>query len=96
MGGGLISGEYIRLRADCEGWEEVGEGVEHSDDEEAGERHKVETQLLKLKEEAIEALPERLRVMALEIDLKPLLEDRLMATLTPPIQGYGEKAKEAA
>lgn len=60
------------------------------------ERQKVETQLLKLKKEAIEALPEGLRAKALEIDLKPLPEDRLMATLTPPIEGYGEKVKEAA
>ncbi|CAK9186530.1 unnamed protein product [Ilex paraguariensis] len=59
-------------------------------------RQKAETTLLTLKKEAIEALPEHLKAAALVPDLAPFPANRFMATLTPPIEGYIEKIKEAA
>ncbi|GAB2217405.1 hypothetical protein Droror1_Dr00000587 [Drosera rotundifolia] len=59
-------------------------------------RQKAETGLLRMKKEAIEALPEKLREAALVPDLAPFPATRFMATLTPPIEGYLEKIKEAA
>ncbi|KAL5998515.1 hypothetical protein ACLOJK_009458 [Asimina triloba] len=60
-------------------------------------RQAAESTLLRLKKEAIEALPEgRLREAALVPDLAPFPKERFMATLTPPIEGYVEKIKEAA
>ncbi|GAA0145949.1 ribosomal protein [Lithospermum erythrorhizon] len=59
-------------------------------------RQAAETTLLKLKKEAIEALPEHLKAAALVPDLTPFPANRFMATLTPPIEGYIEKVKEAA
>ena len=52
-----------------------------------------------MKKEAIEALPEGLKEDALMPDLAPfkqMPENRFMATLTPPIEGYIEKINEAA
>ncbi|MED6217975.1 hypothetical protein PIB30_022732 [Stylosanthes scabra] len=60
------------------------------------ERQAKETTLLRLKKEAIEALPEGLREAALVPDLAPFPVNRFMATLTPPIEGYMEKVREAA
>ncbi|XP_057981553.1 uncharacterized protein LOC131166925 [Malania oleifera] len=63
-------------------------------------RHRVrqaaESTLLRLKKEAIEALPEHLKAAALVPDLTPFPANRFMATLTPPIEGYIDKVKEAA
>ncbi|CAA0830654.1 copper ion binding [Striga hermonthica] len=59
-------------------------------------RQAAETNLLRLKKEAIEALPEDLRAAALVPDLSPFPVNRFMATLTPPIEGYIEKIDEAA
>lgn len=58
-------------------------------------RQAAETTLLRLKKEAIEALPEKLREAALVPDFSPFPANRYMATLTPPIEGYSEKIKEA-
>ncbi|KAF5451699.1 hypothetical protein F2P56_026784 [Juglans regia] len=59
-------------------------------------RQAAESNLLRLKKEAIEALPEDLRAAALVPDLTPFPANRFMATLTPPIEGYIDKVKEAA
>ena len=59
-------------------------------------RQKAEADFLKLKKEAIEALPEKLREAALVPDFTLFPSNRLMATLTPPIEGYAEMVKEAA
>ncbi|KAK9056133.1 hypothetical protein SSX86_027222 [Deinandra increscens subsp. villosa] len=59
-------------------------------------RQAAETGLLKCKKEAIEALPESLREVALVPDMTPFPVKRFMATLTPPIEGYIEKINEAA
>ncbi|XP_010247173.1 PREDICTED: uncharacterized protein LOC104590280 [Nelumbo nucifera] len=59
-------------------------------------RQAAESMLLRLKKEAIEALPEHLKAAALVPDLTPFPANRFMATLTPPIEGYIEKIKEAA
>lgn len=59
-------------------------------------RQAAESTLLRLKKEAIEALPENLKVAALVPDLTPFPVNRFMATLTPPIEGYIEKVQEAA
>jgi hypothetical protein len=59
-------------------------------------RQAAESTLLRLKKEAIEALPEPLKSAALVPDLSPFPADRFMATLTPPIEGYIDKVKEAA
>lgn len=59
-------------------------------------RQAAETNLLRMKKEAIEALPEKLKEAALIPDLSPFPANRFMATLTPPIEGYIEKVKEAA
>lgn len=58
-------------------------------------RQAAESTLLKLKKEAIEALPEDLKKAALVPDLTPFPINRFMATLTPPIEGYLEKVREA-
>ncbi|KAH6788811.1 copper ion binding protein [Perilla frutescens var. frutescens] len=55
-----------------------------------------ESNLLRCKKEAIEALPEHLKAAALVPDLTPFPVNRFMATLTPPIEGYIEKINEAA
>ncbi|GMH21729.1 hypothetical protein Nepgr_023571 [Nepenthes gracilis] len=59
-------------------------------------RQKAESTLLRLKKEAIQALPEHLKAAALVPDLAPFPSNRFMATLTPPIEGYIDKIKEAA
>ena len=59
-------------------------------------RQAAESTLLRLKQEAIEALPDHLREAALVPDLSPFPANRFMATLTPPIEGYIEKVREAA
>ncbi|GLT59022.1 hypothetical protein SLA2020_318710 [Shorea laevis] len=59
-------------------------------------RQAAESTFLRLKKEAIEALPEDLRAEALVPDLSPFPVNRFMATLTPPIEGYIDKVKEAA
>ncbi|XP_076897177.1 uncharacterized protein LOC143550417 [Bidens hawaiensis] len=59
-------------------------------------RQAAETALLKCKKEAIQALPDELREKALVPDMTPFPVNRFMATLTPPIEGYIEKVKEAA
>ncbi|CAI0545582.1 unnamed protein product [Linum tenue] len=59
-------------------------------------RQAAETNLLRMKKEAIEALPEKLKQAALVPDLTPFPKERFMATLTPPIEGYIDKVKEAA
>ncbi|XP_021748403.1 uncharacterized protein LOC110714219 [Chenopodium quinoa] len=59
-------------------------------------RQKAETTLLRLKKEAIEALPEPLKAAALVPDMAPFPANRFMATLTPPIEGYIDKIREAA
>ncbi|KAG8497241.1 hypothetical protein CXB51_008486 [Gossypium anomalum] len=59
-------------------------------------RQAAETNLLRMKKEAIEALPEKLKEAAMRPDLAPFPANRLMASLTPPIEGYIEKVKEAA
>lgn len=59
-------------------------------------RQAAETTLLRLKKEAIEALPEHLQAAALVPDFTPFPANRFMATLTPPIEGYLEKVMEAA
>nr|XP_007135188.1 hypothetical protein PHAVU_010G108400g [Phaseolus vulgaris]ESW07182.1 hypothetical protein PHAVU_010G108400g [Phaseolus vulgaris] len=59
-------------------------------------RQAAESNLLKMKKEAIEALPEGLREAALVPDLSPFPVNRFMATLTPPIEGYIEQVREAA
>lgn len=59
-------------------------------------RQAAESAFLKLKKEAIEALPEDLKAAALVPDLTPFPKNRFMATLTPPIEGYIEKINEAA
>ncbi|CAI8607627.1 unnamed protein product [Vicia faba] len=59
-------------------------------------RQAAETKFLGLKKEAIEALPEKLKEAALVPDLSPFPANRFMATLTPPIEGYIEKIREAA
>ncbi|XP_056170560.1 uncharacterized protein LOC130138943 [Syzygium oleosum] len=58
-------------------------------------RQAVESNLLRMKKEAIEALPEKLREAALVPDLTPFPANRFMETLTPPIEGYIEKVKDA-
>ncbi|KAL4378811.1 hypothetical protein GQ457_02G017360 [Hibiscus cannabinus] len=59
-------------------------------------RQAAETNLLRMKKEAIEALPEKLKEAAMIPDLTPFPANRLMASLTPPIEGYIEKVKEAS
>ncbi|KAJ8750647.1 hypothetical protein K2173_015828 [Erythroxylum novogranatense] len=59
-------------------------------------RQAAETNLLKMKKEAINALPDKLREAALVPDLTPFPANRFMATLTPPSEGYIQKIKEAA
>ncbi|XP_061349847.1 uncharacterized protein LOC133295076 [Gastrolobium bilobum] len=59
-------------------------------------RQAAESTLLRLKKEAIEALPQHLKEAALVPDLTPFPANRFMATLTPPIEGYIDKVREAA
>ncbi|KAM0953796.1 putative 39S ribosomal protein L40 [Dioscorea sansibarensis] len=59
-------------------------------------RQAAESTLLRLKKEAIAALPEKLREAAMVPDFTPFPANRFMATLTPPIEGYIEKVREAA
>lgn len=59
-------------------------------------RQAAESTILRLKKEAIEALPENLKAAALVPDLTPFPANRFMATLTPPIEGYMQKVMEAA
>ncbi|KAK3155845.1 hypothetical protein QOZ80_2AG0099440 [Eleusine coracana subsp. coracana] len=59
-------------------------------------RQTAESTLLKLKKEAIAALPEKLQAAALVPDMTPFPTNRYMATLTPPIEGYLEKVRDAA
>ncbi|KAK3004998.1 hypothetical protein RJ639_017867 [Escallonia herrerae] len=59
-------------------------------------RQAAESTLLRLKKEAIEALPDNLKAAALVPDLTPFPANRFMATLTPPIPGYIDKITEAA
>ncbi|KAE8663623.1 Detected protein of confused Function [Hibiscus syriacus] len=58
-------------------------------------RQAAETNLLRMKKEAIEELPEKLKEAAMIPDLTPFPGYRLVASLTPPIEGYIEKVKEA-
>uniref|UniRef100_A0A7N0UHY6 Copper ion binding protein n=1 Tax=Kalanchoe fedtschenkoi TaxID=63787 RepID=A0A7N0UHY6_KALFE len=60
------------------------------------QRQAAESAFLKCKKEAIEALPEKLKTAALMPDMTPFPSNRFMATLTPPIEGYIDKLKEAA
>jgi hypothetical protein len=55
-----------------------------------------ESTLLKLKKEAIAALPGKLQASALVSDMIPFPANRYMATHTPPIEGYIEKVRDAA
>ncbi|KAB2629839.1 hypothetical protein D8674_007358 [Pyrus ussuriensis x Pyrus communis] len=59
-------------------------------------RQAAESTLLRLKKEAIEALPGHLKAAALVPDLTPFPVNRFMTTLTSPIEGYIERVKEAA
>jgi hypothetical protein len=59
-------------------------------------RQTAESMLLTLKKEAVDALPEKLRAAAMVPDMTPFPANRYMATLTPPIEGYIEKVREAA
>jgi hypothetical protein len=59
-------------------------------------RQTAESTLLRLKKEAIAALPEKLQAAALIPDMTPFPANRYMATLTPPIEGYIEKVRDAA
>lgn len=59
-------------------------------------RQAAESTLLRLKKEAIDALPDHLKEAALVPDLTPFPATRFMATLTPPIEGYIDKVREAA
>jgi hypothetical protein len=59
-------------------------------------RQTAETALLRLKNEAIVALPEKLQAAAMVSDMIPFPANRYMATLTPPIEGYIEKVRDAA
>ncbi|KAJ6724643.1 39S RIBOSOMAL PROTEIN L40 MITOCHONDRIAL [Salix viminalis] len=51
---------------------------------------------LRCKNEAIEALPDNLKMAALIPDSTPFPAGSFMATLTPPIEGYSDKINEAA
>ncbi|EXB93251.1 hypothetical protein L484_024595 [Morus notabilis] len=55
-----------------------------------------ESTLLRMKKDAIEALPDHLKAAALVPDPTTAPKDLYLATLTPPIEGYLEKVKEAA
>lgn len=59
-------------------------------------RQAAESTLLRLKKEAIEALPEGLKAAALVPDMTPLPINRYMATVTPPIEGHMDRLNEAA
>ncbi|CAN6237780.1 unnamed protein product [Urochloa humidicola] len=59
-------------------------------------RQTAESALLTLKKEAIAALPEKLQAAAMVPDMTPFPANRYMATLTPPIEGYIEKVRDAA
>ncbi|KAF6994556.1 hypothetical protein CFC21_011226 [Triticum aestivum] len=59
-------------------------------------RQTAESTLLSLKKEAVAALPEKLQAAAMVPDMTPFPANRYMATLTPPIEGYIEKVRDAA
>lgn len=59
-------------------------------------RQAEESMRLKLKNDAIAALPPRLREAALVPDFTPFPANRHRAYLTPPIEGYSQKLKDAA
>ncbi|CAL4888659.1 unnamed protein product [Urochloa decumbens] len=59
-------------------------------------RQTAESTLLTLKKQAIAALPEKLQAAAMVPDMTPFPANRYMATLTPPIEGYIEKVRDAA
>ncbi|CAL4956192.1 unnamed protein product [Urochloa decumbens] len=59
-------------------------------------RQTAESTLLTLKKEAIAVLPEKLQPAAMVPDMTPFPANRYMATLTPPIEGYIEKVRDAA
>ncbi|KAL8541101.1 hypothetical protein ACS0TY_002397 [Phlomoides rotata] len=59
-------------------------------------RQAAESTLLRLKKEAIEALPEGLKAAALVPDMTPLPINLYMATVTPPIEGHMDRLNEAA
>lgn len=59
-------------------------------------RQAAETNLLKSKNAAIEALPENLKAAAMVPDYTPFPANRYMATLTPPIEGYSDSINDAA
>ena len=59
-------------------------------------RQTAETMFLRFKKEAIAALPEKLQAAAMVPDITPFPAYRYMATLTPPIEGYIEKVRDAA
>ncbi|WVZ92781.1 hypothetical protein U9M48_038821 [Paspalum notatum var. saurae] len=59
-------------------------------------RQTTESTLLKLKKEAIAALPEKLQAAAMVPDMTSFPANRYMVTLTPPIEGYIEKVRDAA
>lgn len=59
-------------------------------------RQAEESTSLKLKNNAIAALPPHLREAALVPDLTPFPANRHRAYLTPPIEGYSQKLKDAA
>ncbi|KAI4303398.1 hypothetical protein MLD38_039035 [Melastoma candidum] len=59
-------------------------------------RQAAESTLLRMKKEAIDALPDHLEAAAIVLDLSPFPMNRFMATLAPPIKGYMEKVKEVA
>ena len=50
---------------------------------------------IKLRDEAIAALPEELRAAAREPDFEPFPANRQMWTITPPIPGFQEQQETA-
>lgn len=52
------------------------------------------TTKIQLRDAAIAALPHGLREAAEEVDYTPFPADRLVATHTPPIPGYGKSGQE--
>jgi len=59
-------------------------------------RRVAEISLMKMRNAAVEALPENLKKAALVRDLTPFPVSRGTATLTPPIEGYLERIMNAA
>ncbi|KAJ7518020.1 hypothetical protein O6H91_21G051200 [Diphasiastrum complanatum] len=60
------------------------------------ERQAGESMRLKLKLAAIAALPEHLRIKAMEPDLTPFPSNRIPASLTPPVEGYMKEMAKVA